>query len=142
MMKDETFKDDFYCARNPGDKYEGNWYEKFDQYKATQKANEAGIAYYKAGHILKARNSFATASLYDYLGELDYNIAITNLAGENAGLKWENHGPSKLNAEIYFKLAIKRANGNKAILESKILLCLVQLTSKVENTALNKCTQG
>ena len=78
--------------------------------------NEAGIAHYKEGHYDVALKHFQQASAVDStLGEVHFNEAISLD-------KLGKHG----DATKHFKVAQEKANGNKAILESKILLSHVQ----------------
>ena len=78
--------------------------------------NEEGILHYKEGHYDVALKHFQAASAVDSaLAEVHYNEAI-------ALDKLGQHGE----ATTHFKIAQENANGNKAILESKILLSHVQ----------------
>jgi Flp pilus assembly protein TadD len=78
--------------------------------------NEEGILHYKEGHYDVALKHFNAASTVDSaLGEVHYNEAITLD-------KLGKHGE----ATKHFKIAQEKANGNKAILESKILLSHVK----------------
>jgi len=78
--------------------------------------NEEGIAHYKEGHYDVALKHFQQASAVDStLGEVHFNEAISLD-------KLGKHG----DATKHFKVAQEKANGNKAILESKILLSHVQ----------------
>ena len=78
--------------------------------------NEEGISHYKEGHYDVALKHFQAASAVDSaLGEVHYNEAISLD-------KLGKHGE----ATKHFKIAQEKANGNKAILESKILLSHVQ----------------
>ena len=78
--------------------------------------NEEGISHYKEGHYDVALKHFQAASAVDSaLGEIHYNEAISLD-------KLGKHGE----ATKHFKIAQGKANGNKAILESKILLSHVQ----------------
>ena len=78
--------------------------------------NEEGISHYKEGHYDVALKHFQEASAVDSsLGEVHYNEAISLD-------KLGKHGE----ATKHFKIAQEKANGNKAILESKILLSHVQ----------------
>ena len=78
--------------------------------------NEEGISHYKEGHYDVALKHFQEASAVDSsLGEVHYNEAISLD-------KMGKHGE----ATKHFKIAQEKANGNKAILESKILLSHVQ----------------
>ena len=78
--------------------------------------NEEGILHYKEGHYDVALKHFQAASAVDSaLGEIHYNEAISLD-------KLGKHGE----ATKHFKIAQGKANGNKAILESKILLSHVQ----------------
>ena len=78
--------------------------------------NEEGISHYKEGHYDVALKHFQAASAIDSgLGEVHYNEAISLD-------KLGKHGE----ATKHFKIAQEKANGNKAILESKILLSHVQ----------------
>jgi tetratricopeptide (TPR) repeat protein len=78
--------------------------------------NEEGILHYKEGHYDVALKHFQAASVVDpALGEVHYNEAISLD-------KLGKHGE----ATKHFKIAQEKANGNKAILESKILLSHVQ----------------
>ena len=78
--------------------------------------NEEGILHYKEGHYDVALKHFQAASAVDSaLAEVHYNEAI-------ALDKLGQHGE----ATKHFKIAQENANGNKAILESKILLSHVQ----------------
>ena len=78
--------------------------------------NEEGILHYKEGHYDVALKHFQAASAVDSaLAEVHYNEAI-------ALDKLGQHGE----ATKHFKIAQEKANGNKAILESKILLSHVQ----------------
>ena len=78
--------------------------------------NEEGILHYKEGHYDVALKHFQQASaVYSTLGEVHFNEAISLD-------KLGKHGA----ATKHFKVAQEKANGNKAILESKILLSHVQ----------------
>ena len=78
--------------------------------------NEEGISHYKEGHYDVALKHFQKASAVDSaLGEIHYNEAISLD-------KLGKHGE----ATKHFKIAQEKANGNKAILESKILLSHIQ----------------
>ena len=78
--------------------------------------NEEGISHYKEGHYDVALKHFQEASaVASSLGEVHYNEAISLD-------KLGKHGE----ATKHFKIAQEKANGNKAILESKILLSHVQ----------------
>ena len=78
--------------------------------------NEEGISNYKEGHYDVALKHFQAASAVDSaLGEVHYNEAISLD-------KLGKHGE----ATKHFKIAQEKANGNEAILESKILLSHVQ----------------
>jgi tetratricopeptide (TPR) repeat protein len=78
--------------------------------------NEEGISHYKEGHYDVALKHFQAASAIDSgLGEVHYNEAISL---DKLGKHDE--------ATKHFKIAQEKANGNKAILESKILLSHVQ----------------
>ena len=78
--------------------------------------NEEGISHYKQGHYDVALKHFQAASAVDSaLGEVHYNEAISLD-------KLGKHGE----ATKHFKIAQEKANENKAILESKILLSHVQ----------------
>ena len=78
--------------------------------------NDEGILHYKEGHYDVALKHFQAASAVDSsLGEVHYNEAISLD-------KLGKHGE----ATKHFKIAQEKANGNKAILESKILLSHVQ----------------
>ena len=78
--------------------------------------NEEGISHYKEGHYDVALKHFQEASAVDSsLGEVHYNEAISLD-------KLGKHGE----ATKHFKIAQEKDNGNKAILESKILLSHVQ----------------
>ena len=78
--------------------------------------NAEGILHYKEGHYDVALKHFQAASAVDSaLAEVHYNEAI-------ALDKLGKHGE----ATKHFKIAQENANGNKAILESKILLSHVQ----------------
>ena len=78
--------------------------------------NEEGISHYKEGHYDVALKHFQAASAIDSsLGEVHYNEAISLD-------KLGKHGE----ATKHFKIAQEKANGNKAILESKVLLSHIQ----------------
>jgi tetratricopeptide (TPR) repeat protein len=78
--------------------------------------NEEGISHYKQEHYDVALKHFQAASAVDStLGEVHYNEAISLD-------KLGKHGE----ATKHFKIAQEKANGNKKILESKILLSHVQ----------------
>ena len=78
--------------------------------------NKECILHYKEGHYDVALKHFQAASAVDSaLAEVHYNEAI-------ALDKLGQHGE----ATKHFKIAQENANGNKAILESKILLSHVQ----------------
>ena len=78
--------------------------------------NKEGILHYKEGHYDVALKHFQEASAVDStLGEVHFNEAISLD-------KLGKHGE----ATKHFKIAQEKANGNKAILESKILLSHVQ----------------
>ena len=78
--------------------------------------NEEGISHYKEGHYDVALKHFQQASAADSsLGEINYNEAISLD-------KLGKHGE----ATEHFKMAQEKANENKSILESKILLSHVQ----------------
>ena len=78
--------------------------------------NEEGISHYKQGHYDVALKHFQAASAVDStLGEVHYNEAISLD-------KLGKHGE----ATKHFKIAQEKANGNKEILESKILLSHLQ----------------
>jgi len=78
--------------------------------------NEEGISHYKEGHYDVALKHFQQAAAEDSsLGEVHYNEAISLD-------KLGKHGE----ATEHFKMAQEKANGNKSILESKILLSHVQ----------------
>ena len=78
--------------------------------------NDEGILHYKEGHYDVALKHFQQASTVDSsLGEVHYNEAISLD-------KLGKHGE----ATKHFKISQEKANGNKAILESKILLSHVQ----------------
>lgn len=78
--------------------------------------NDEGILHYKEGHYDVALKHFQAASAVDSsLGEVHYNEAISLD-------KLGKHGE----ASKHFKIAQEKASGNKAILESKILLSHVQ----------------
>jgi tetratricopeptide (TPR) repeat protein len=78
--------------------------------------NEEGILHYKEGHYDVALKHFQAASAVDSsLGEVHYNedISLDKLG---------KHGE----ATKHFKIAQEKANGNKAILGSKVLLSQIQ----------------
>ena len=78
--------------------------------------NEEGISHYKEGHYDVALKHFRAASAIDAsLGEIHFNEAISLD-------KLGDHGA----ATKHFKVAQEKANGNKLILESNILLSHVQ----------------
>ena len=78
--------------------------------------NEEGSSHYKEGHYDVALKHFQAASaVYSSLGEVHYNEAISLD-------KLGKHGE----ATKHFKIAQEKANGNKAILESKVLLSHIQ----------------
>ena len=78
--------------------------------------NKEGVLHYKEGHYDVALKHFQEASAVDSaLGEVHFNEAISLD-------KLGKHGE----ATKHFKIAQEKANGNKAILESKILLSHVQ----------------
>jgi len=78
--------------------------------------NEEGILHYKEGHYDVALKHFREASkIQSEPGEIHFNEALTLD-------KLGDHG----SATEHFKTAQKNANGNKLILESKILLAHVQ----------------
>ena len=78
--------------------------------------NEEGISHYKEGHYDVALKHFKAASAIDSsLGEVHYNEAISLD-------KLGKHGE----ATKHFKIAQEKANGNKVILESKVLLSHIQ----------------
>ena len=78
--------------------------------------NKEGILHYKEGHYDVALKHFQEASAVDSaLGEVHFNEAISLD-------KLGKHGE----ATKHFKVAQEKANGNKEILESKILLSHVQ----------------
>ena len=78
--------------------------------------NEEGISHYKEGHYDVALKHFQAASAVDSaLGEVHYNEAISLD-------KLGKHGE----ATKHFKIAQEKANGNKSILESKVLLSHIQ----------------
>ena len=78
--------------------------------------NEEGVSHYKEGHYDVALKHFQQASAVDSsLGEIHYNEAISLD-------KLGKHGE----ATKHFKVAQEKANENKSILESKILLSHVQ----------------
>ena len=80
------------------------------------KHNEEGISHYKEGHYDVALKHFRAASAIDSsLGEIHFNEAISLD-------KLGDHGE----ATKHFKVAQEKANGNKLILESNILLSHVQ----------------
>ena len=78
--------------------------------------NEEGISHYKEGHYDVALKHFQAASAIDSgLGEVHYNEAISlDKLGKHS------------EATKYFKIAQEKANGNKAILVSKVLLSHIQ----------------
>ena len=78
--------------------------------------NEEGISHYKEGHYDVALKHFRAASAIDSsLGEIHFNEAISlDKIGDHGG------------ATKHFKVAQEKANGNKLILESNILLSHVQ----------------
>ena len=78
--------------------------------------NEEGISHYKEGHYDVALKHFQKASAVDSaLGEIHFNEAISLD-------KLGKHGK----ATQHFKIAHEKANGNKAILESQVLLSHIQ----------------
>jgi Flp pilus assembly protein TadD len=78
--------------------------------------NDEGISHYKEGHYDVALKHFQQASEVDSsLGEIHYNEAISLD-------KLGKHGE----ATKHFKVAQEKANDNKSILESKILLSHVK----------------
>ena len=78
--------------------------------------NEEGISHFKEGHYDVALKHFRAAPAIDSsLGEIHFNEAISLD-------KLGNHGA----ATKHFKVAQEKANGNKLILESNILLSHVK----------------
>jgi Flp pilus assembly protein TadD len=78
--------------------------------------NEEGISHYKEGHYDEALKHFQGAAAADSsLGEIHYNEALSLD-------KLGKHGE----ATEHFKMAQEKANDNKSILESKILLSHVK----------------
>jgi len=78
--------------------------------------NEEGISHYKEGHYDVALKHFrAAGKIQSEPGEIHFNEALAlDKLGDHGG------------ATEHFKVAQQNANGNKSILESKILLAHVR----------------